>query len=88
MLREGLSPAADYRSVTDVRCLGAIGVIEMKNPVNMGDIQKRFVQKGVWIRPFGRLVYTMPPYIIADDDLKSLTAAILSVVREIEVPTT
>jgi adenosylmethionine-8-amino-7-oxononanoate aminotransferase len=84
MLREGLSPAAGYRSVTDVRCLGAIGVIEMKNPVNMGAIQKRFVQKGVWIRPFGRLVYTMPPYIITDDDLKSLTAAIVSVVREIE----
>ena len=80
-LTEELSPCAGYSNVNDVRVLGAIGVVEMKEPVNMADIQKKFVDKGVWIRPFGRLVYTMPPYIIEKDELAIVTKAIVDVLR-------
>lgn len=79
-LRRGLDPASDLDQVQNVRCLGAIGVIEMKKPVDMGSIQKQFVEKGVWVRPFGRLVYVMPPYIMDDDDLDTLTRAMVEVV--------
>lgn len=83
-LRSGLFPCKDIPQVADVRVLGAIGVVELKRPVNMARIQKRFVEKGVWIRPFGKLVYTMPPYIISDADLDTLTRAICAVVAEAE----
>ncbi|MDR0520810.1 MAG: adenosylmethionine--8-amino-7-oxononanoate transaminase [Planctomycetaceae bacterium] len=72
ILRETLSPAKDFPSVADVRCLGAIGVIEMNEPVDVAAFQKRCVEKGVWIRPFGKLVYLTPPYIIAENDLRYL----------------
>lgn len=80
-LTEELSPCADYCNVNDVRVLGAIGVVEMKDPVNMADMQKKFVDKGVWIRPFGRLVYTMPPYMIEKDELAMVTKAIVDILR-------
>lgn len=66
--------------VTDVRVLGGIGVIELKEPVNMVKIQQSFVDRGVWVRPFGRLVYLMPPYSIDADDLMTLTDAVIDVV--------
>jgi adenosylmethionine-8-amino-7-oxononanoate aminotransferase len=80
-LTDGLSPALNAPGVRDVRCLGGIGVVEMKDPVDMAVIQKKFVEKGVWIRPFGRLVYTMPPYIMSDPDLDILTGAMVEIIR-------
>mgnify|MGYP003686601321 FL=1 len=61
--------------------LGAIGVIEMHEPVTMGEIQKQFVEAGVWVRPFGKLVYVMPPFISSDENLIQLMAAIFSVLE-------
>lgn len=80
-LKKELVPCRDLPQVQEVRVLGAIGVVEMKNPVNMGEIQKRFVKKGVWVRPFGKLVYIMPPYVISPEDLSVLTRALFEVVR-------
>jgi adenosylmethionine-8-amino-7-oxononanoate aminotransferase len=81
-LQLGLAPCADLKNVADVRVLGGIGVVEMREPVDMGHIQPAFVEKGVWVRPFGRLVYVMPPYCIEQEDLAVLTAAICEVVEE------
>jgi len=79
-LEQGLAPCRGFDSVADVRTLGAIGVVEMKQPVDMKTIQPMFVEAGVWVRPFGRLVYLMPPYIIGDEDLDSLTTAVCDIV--------
>jgi adenosylmethionine-8-amino-7-oxononanoate aminotransferase len=65
--------------VEDVRVLGAIGVVELEAPVDMATLQPAFVEEGVWIRPFGRLVYTMPPYPIASSDLSRITQAMRNV---------
>ncbi len=81
-LREALMPCEKYPNVADVRVLGAIGVVELKKPVHMASIQKRFVDKGVWLRPFGTRVYTMPPYCIEKDDLLQITGAIVEAVEE------
>ncbi|SKA62471.1 adenosylmethionine--8-amino-7-oxononanoate transaminase [Enterovibrio nigricans] len=67
-----------HSKVKSVRWLGAIGVVELHDPVDLADIQRKFVEKGVWIRPFGRLVYMMPPYDISDTQLKQLIDAIAS----------
>lgn len=78
-LREELASCLTISGVADVRVLGAIGVVECRDPVDVGDLQKEFVQRGVWIRPFGKLVYIMPPYIISREDLTLLTTAIVDV---------
>lgn len=79
-LEAGLAPARELPQVAEVRTLGAIGVIELREPVDMRKIQPMFVERGVWIRPFGRLVYTMPPYIMDTADVQALTAAMVDVV--------
>ncbi|PIE38275.1 MAG: adenosylmethionine--8-amino-7-oxononanoate aminotransferase BioA, partial [Gammaproteobacteria bacterium] len=79
-LAEGLAPCAELAQVAEVRVLGAIGVVELKQAVDMAQIQPRFVEAGVWVRPFGKLVYVMPPYSISTADLQQLCRAIAEVV--------
>ena len=83
-LLQELQPCRSFRNVVDVRVLGAIGVVELQKPVAMATIQKQFVDKGVWVRPFGRLVYLMPPFIMTDNELRLLTAAVCDVVQSIQ----
>ena len=78
-LTAGLEPCRDLAGVADVRVLGAIGVVEMENPVDVPELQARLVDKGIWLRPFGRLVYTMPPFVIEPADLAHLTETIVQV---------
>ena len=78
-LKRGLAPCEKLDSVAEVRCLGAIGVVEMKEPVVTAEIQPLFVEKGIWIRPFGKLVYVMPPYVMSEADLQTLTQGMCEV---------
>jgi adenosylmethionine-8-amino-7-oxononanoate aminotransferase len=82
-LSTGLAPARDLPGVTDVRVLGAIGVVETRDPVNLRVVTPLLVERGVWLRPFGRLVYTMPPYVTGDDDLDRITSALVEVVAQV-----
>jgi adenosylmethionine-8-amino-7-oxononanoate aminotransferase len=77
----GLEPCSDFAWVSDVRVLGAIGVVELEKPVDMRVVQPQFVEAGVWVRPFGKLVYLMPPYITGASDLQQLTTAVVEVVN-------
>ncbi len=79
----GLAPARKLPGVADVRCLGAIGVIELHEPVDMRVAQPLFVERGVWVRPFGKLVYAMPPYIMGTADVATLTSAMVDVVAQL-----
>ncbi|MDE7153112.1 MAG: adenosylmethionine--8-amino-7-oxononanoate transaminase [Muribaculaceae bacterium] len=81
LIAEGLEPARGYENVADVRTIGAIGVVEMKEPVDVGEFQKQCVKRGIWVRPFGRNVYIMPPYIISDDDLRFLISNMLEIIK-------
>ncbi|CAG9298320.1 adenosylmethionine--8-amino-7-oxononanoate transaminase [Celerinatantimonas diazotrophica] len=78
-LKQELLPMLQLKVVADVRVIGAIGVIELMKRVELATIQKQFVEQGVWIRPFGKLIYIMPAYIIRADQLTSLTQAIKTI---------
>lgn len=83
-LKTALKPCKQYTAVKDVRVLGAIGVIELHQPVNINTIQPQFVNAGVWVRPFNNLVYLMPPYIISSDDLNILTHSVTTIISNIK----
>jgi adenosylmethionine-8-amino-7-oxononanoate aminotransferase len=80
-LREGLEPARGLPGVADVRVLGAIGVVQLEQEVDMAAATAAAVEHGVWLRPFRDLIYTMPPYVIEQDDLASVTAAVVEAAR-------
>lgn len=81
-LQAGLSPCQHYQHVKDVRVLGAIGVIELHEAINLKTLQPKFVDAGVWVRPFNKLIYLMPPFIISAQELESLITAVVNVVAE------
>jgi adenosylmethionine---8-amino-7-oxononanoate aminotransferase len=81
-LKQNLARCVSLPAVHDVRVLGAIGVVELQTEVDMHRIPQQFVDRGVWVRPFGRLVYVMPPYIISDDELSTVTDAIASIAAD------
>jgi adenosylmethionine-8-amino-7-oxononanoate aminotransferase len=80
-LRAGLAPVTGLPAVTDVRVLGAIGVVQVDHEVDMAAATAAAVRAGVWLRPFRDLIYTMPPYVTSDDDLALICAGILEVAR-------
>lgn len=82
-LKQSLAPCAALPAVRAVRVLGAIGVVELHAPLDMQRIPQLFVDRGVWVRPFGRLVYVMPPYVISDDELTTITDAIGAVLADL-----
>ncbi len=82
IIKRELAPAAGRQGVKDVRVLGTIGVVEMQEPVDVGEFQKRCVAHGIWVRPFGRNVYIMPPYVITDSQLETLCREMLTILPE------
>ena len=80
-IKRHIAPAASLPGVREVRVLGSIGVIEMDEPVVLAEFQKKCVERGIWVRPFGHNVYIMPPYIISDDDLKYLIEQTIECIR-------
>ncbi len=77
-LKQGLLPCLSSDKVADVRVMGAIGVVEMKEAMDIPSIQADLIEQGVWLRPFGKLLYTMPPFIIEDNELEKIISAIVS----------
>ena len=83
-LAEQLAPCADSAAVREVRTLGAIGVVEMREPLQLQPVTSMLVERGVWLRPFGRLLYTMPPFVMTAEDLARVAGAMRDVVHAVE----
>lgn len=81
-LKDELSPCRQFAGVRDVRVKGAIGVVEMQGEIDLAAYRTRFAELGVWVRPFGDVIYLMPPFIISPQDLRTLTSAVVQVVGE------
>ena len=79
VLQQHIQAFSDLDTVAETRVLGAIGVIEMKDPVNLAEIQRQFVEQGIWVRPFGKLVYVMPPFVITNPELELLMKGIYKI---------
>ena len=85
-LRTALTPLQSLEYVHEVRVLGAIGVVELTFNVDMKTLQQEFVRRGIWVRPFGKLVYVMPPYVITAQELKTLLEQLVEVVAQMQEP--
>ena len=85
-LRTALTPLQSLEYVHEVRVLGAIGVVELTFNVDMKTLQQEFVRRGIWVRPFGKLVYVMPPYVISTQELKTLLEQLVEVVVQMQEP--
>ena len=79
----GWRPRPALASVREVRVLGAVGVVELDRPVDVPAVTRAALEAGVWVRPFGNLVYTMPPYVCTADDLAVITAGMVSAVKQV-----
>jgi adenosylmethionine---8-amino-7-oxononanoate aminotransferase len=77
-LRRGLAPALELPGVVDVRVLGAIGVVQLDHEVDVAAATAAAVEHGVWLRPFRDLIYTMPPYVVGDEDLGAIVAGVMA----------
>jgi len=82
-MRAELAPCADFSYVKDVRVLGAIGAVELHDDLDLSNLSERFMAQGVWLRPFGKVIYLMPPFIITPEELSKLTSAVLKVVSKL-----
>ena len=82
ILRDQLMPLQSHQSIFDVRVLGAIGVIEFNEALDMKKTQEKLIESGVWLRPYGRLLYTMPPFVISDNELLVITQAMAEIVED------
>jgi len=79
ILKSELFPLKKQKSVSDIRVIGAIGVIEFESPLDMKVVQEKLIENGVWLRPYGKLLYTMPPYVINDEELLTITKAMSAI---------
>jgi adenosylmethionine-8-amino-7-oxononanoate aminotransferase len=82
-LSERLLPLNELPAVREARVFGAIGVLEMNQQLDVAQVQTRLIERGVWLRPFGKLLYTMPPYVISDDELVQVTGAMQEVAESL-----
>ena len=81
ILKSELLPLKDESLIADVRILGAIGVLEFNEPLDVQSVQDKLIAAGVWLRPYGKLLYTMPPFIITETELTTITQAMRSIAQ-------